>query len=41
MPAADIQEAVLPDRCFRIDLDGVPLADGEIPADSLMLRDDA
>ena len=41
MPAADIQEAVLPDRGFRIDLDGVPLADGEIPADSLLLRDDA
>ena len=41
VPAADIQEAVLPDRGFRIDLDGVPLADGEIPPDSLLLRDDA
>jgi type III secretion protein V len=41
VPGADIHEAALPDRGFRIDLDGVPLAEGEIPPNSLLLRDDA
>jgi type III secretion protein V len=39
IPAAEVQEAALPDRHFRIDLDGIPLAEGEIPAASLLLRD--
>jgi type III secretion protein V len=41
VPAADVVEAGLPDRGFRVDLDGVPLDEGEIPPDSLLLRDDA
>jgi type III secretion protein V len=41
VPAADVQAVALSDRSFRIDLDGVPLADGDIPPDSLLLRDDA
>jgi type III secretion protein V len=40
VPAADVQESPLTDRSFRVDLDGVPLANGEIPANSLLLRDD-
>ncbi len=40
VPVADVHEAALADRGFRIDLDGVPLADGEIPPDGLLLRDD-
>ncbi len=41
VPAADVHAAALPDRGFRVDFDGVPLADGDIPPDSLLLRDDA
>ncbi|HTW72125.1 MAG TPA: type III secretion system export apparatus subunit SctV, partial [Acetobacteraceae bacterium] len=41
VPGADIVEAELPEYSFRIDLDGVPLADGAIPPASLLLRDDA
>ncbi len=40
VPAADITESHLPERGFRIDLDGVPLAEGVLPEDSLLLRDD-
>ncbi len=40
VPTADVLAGALPDRGFRIDLDGVPLGDGEIPPDSLLLRDE-
>ncbi len=40
VPAADITESHLTERGFRIDLDGVPLAEGVLPTDSLLLRDD-
>ena len=39
-PGADIVQAALPSRHFRVELDGVPLAEGEIPAASLLLRDE-
>ncbi len=40
VPAAELQEHRLQDRAFRIELDGVPLAEGEIPPAALLLRDD-
>ncbi len=40
VPAADVQESALTERSFRIDLDGIPLTSGEIPADCLLLCDD-
>ena len=40
VPTADVQTGALPDRGFRVDFDGVPLGDGEIPLDSLLLRDE-
>ncbi len=39
IPAAEIVQAALHDRYFRIDLDGIPLAEGEIPPAALLLRD--
>ncbi|WP_197731792.1 type III secretion system export apparatus subunit SctV [Rhizobium leguminosarum] len=41
MPAVEMRldPAILPDR-FRIDLEGVPITEGEIPQDSLLLNDD-
>jgi type III secretion protein V len=40
VPAADITDQQVPGRGFRIDLDGVPLAEATLPEDSLLLRDD-
>jgi len=40
VPPADITLSELPERGFRIDLDGVPLAEGTLPEQSLLLRDD-
>jgi type III secretion protein V len=41
MPAVEMRPdpALLPDR-FRIDLEGVPIVEGEIPKNSLLLNDD-
>jgi type III secretion protein V len=39
IPAAEVQESPIGDRNFRIELDGIPLAEGEIPAGVVMLRD--
>jgi type III secretion protein V len=41
VPAVATQQAALPERRFRADLDGVPLAEGEIPPAVLLLRDEA
>jgi type III secretion protein V len=40
-PAVELRtsSALMPDR-FRVDLEGVPIIEGEIPRDSLMLNDD-
>lgn len=41
VPAVEMQlnPALMPDR-FRVDLEGVPIVEGEIPQDSLVLNDD-
>ncbi len=40
VPAAEVGPGNLPPRNFRVELDGVPLAEGEIPASCLLLRDE-
>jgi type III secretion protein V len=42
VPPANMRVSALAlERGFRVDLDGIPIGDGEVVADSLLLRDDA